>query len=89
MYTRDMTDNNLRVFQDKHGIVLLDEGSGYGPALAEAKERDLTHAVVGKNTKGEYFIIPCVGTLDAIYVESARRRDGSTEVQTLPIKDVR
>lgn len=88
MYTRDMTDN-LRVFQDHHGFYLLDEGPGYGPALAEAKDRALTHAVVGKNDKGEHFLIPCVGTLDAIYVEAARRRDGSTEVQTLPIKDLR
>ena len=89
-YTELMIDNDkLVAYQDYDGFILI-EKTEYGTHLvAEHSYSKYTYAVVGIGTEGERFIIPCETSRDASFEEISAREDGCTEVQTLPIKDIR
>ena len=85
-----MTDNdNLVVFQDYDGFLLLEKKEEETNIVAEIPYDNMTYAVVGRDAAGQYFIVPCTGTRDAMRKEISAREAGHTEVQTLPIKDIR
>ena len=85
-----MTDHRtIKAYQDLDGFILLEQTEHGMRQLASHPTATRSVAVVGKDTEGEYFIIPCKGTRDTSFVEIKMREYGCTEVQTLPIKDIR